>query len=70
MCELIAKNPKGGMGSPSPSLGLIKSVGVEVDVVEGDPRSDSEQAKVEKASAPDLFGSAMKPLRCRAANQQ
>jgi len=62
MCELIAKNPKGGMGTPAPSLGLIKPVDVEVDIAEGDPWSDSEQAKVAKASAPDLFGTAMKPL--------
>jgi hypothetical protein len=62
MCDLIAQNPKGGMGTPSPSLGLIKPVDVEVDVAEGDPWSDPEQAKVDKASAPDLFGTAMKPL--------
>ncbi len=62
MCELIAQNPKGGMGTPSPSLGLIKPVDVEVDIVEGDPWSDSEQAKIDKASAPDLFGTAMRPL--------
>ena len=50
------------MGTPSPSLGLIKPMDVEVDVAEGDPWSDVEQAKVEKASAQDLFGTAMKPL--------
>ena len=62
MCDLIESNPKGGMGTPSPSLGLIKPMDVEVDVAEGDPWSDVEQAKVEKASAQDLFGTAMKPL--------
>lgn len=62
MCELIAQNPKGGMGTPSPSLGMIKPVDVEVDIAEGDPWSDGEQAKVDRASAPDLFGTAMKPL--------
>ena len=62
MCELIAQNPEGGMGTPAPSLGLIKPVDVEVDIAEGDPWSDSEQAKVARASAPDLVGTAMKPL--------
>ena len=31
---------KGGMGTPSPSLGLIKPVDVEVDIADGDPWSD------------------------------
>jgi len=62
MCELLDRNPKGGMGIPAPSLGLIKPVDVEVDVVEGDPWSDSDQAKIDNASAEDLFGTSLKPL--------
>ncbi|BBX06750.1 hypothetical protein [Mycolicibacterium aichiense] len=62
MCELIAQNPKGNMGNPSPSLGLIKPVDIETSVVDGDPWSPAEQAKVNHASEPDLFGSSMVPL--------
>ncbi len=29
MCELLNQNPKGGMGNPSPSLGLIKPTDIE-----------------------------------------
>lgn len=63
MCELIRQNPKGGMGTPSPSLGLIKPVEVlSVTVTDGDAWSAAEQAKVDKASAPDLFDTEMEPL--------
>lgn len=62
MCELIARNPKGNMGNPSPSLGLIKPTDIETSVVDGDPWSPAEQAKVDRASEPDLFGSSMVPL--------
>lgn len=62
MCELIEQNPKGGMGKPSPSLGLIKPVDVEPAVVAGDPWTDKELAKIAAASAPDLFGTSLKPL--------
>ena len=31
-------------------------------VVDGDPWTDDEQAKIDKASAPDLFGTSFKPL--------
>ncbi|MEV0333190.1 hypothetical protein [Nocardia sp. NPDC050717] len=62
MCELLAQNPVGGMGIPSPSLGLIKPTDVEVSVVEGDPWTEAEQAKIDKSSAPDLFGTSLTPL--------
>ena len=62
MCELLEQNPKGGMGTPSPSLGLIKPVDVETTVVAGHPWTEDEQAKVDKASADDLFGTSLKPL--------
>jgi hypothetical protein len=62
MCDLLDQNPKGGMGSPSPSLGLIKPIDVETTVVEGDPWNDAEQTKIDKASAEDLFGTSLKPL--------
>lgn len=62
MCELLARNPKGGMGNPSPSLGLIKPTDIDTSVVDGDPWSPAEQAKVDHASEPDLFGTSMVPL--------
>lgn len=62
MCELLDQNPKGGMGRPSPSLGLIQPVDVEAAVLDGDPWSAAEQAKIDKASAPDLFGTSLRPL--------
>lgn len=62
MCELLARNPKGGMGNPSPSLGLIKPTDIETSVVDGDPWSPAEQAKVNHASEPDLFRTSMVPL--------
>ncbi|WP_275571749.1 hypothetical protein [Mycolicibacterium vanbaalenii] len=62
MCELLAQNPKGGMRKPSPSLGLIKPTDIETSVIEGDPWSPAEQAKVDHASEPDLFGTSMVPL--------
>jgi hypothetical protein len=62
MCELLDQNPVGGMGTPSPSLGLIKPLDVVATVVDGEPWSTAEQAKIEKASAPDLFGTSLKPL--------
>lgn len=62
MCELIARNPKGNMGNPSPSLGLIKPTDIETLVVDGAPWSPAEQAKVNHASEPDLFGSSLVPL--------
>ncbi len=62
MCKLLEANPAGGMGTPSPSLGLIKPTNVQVTVIAGDPWSAAEQAKVEAASAPDLFGTSLKPL--------
>ena len=62
MCELLDRNPKGGMGFPAPSLGLIKPTEVEVSVVDGDPWTTDEQVKIDKASAPDLFGTSLKPL--------
>lgn len=61
MCELLDRNPVGGMGTPSP-LGLIKPTDVVASVVDGDPWTDDEQAKIDKASAPDLFGTSFKPL--------
>ncbi|WND56471.1 hypothetical protein QQA43_28070 [Mycolicibacterium vanbaalenii] len=63
MCELLDKNPVGGMGTPSPSLGLIKPADIEVSVLDGDPWTTDEQAKIDKASAPDLFGSSLAPLQ-------
>jgi hypothetical protein len=62
MCDLLEQNPVGGMGTPSPSLGLIKPIDIETTVVDGDPWTTAEQAKIEKASAPDLFGTSLKPL--------
>jgi hypothetical protein len=62
MCELLDQNPKGGMSTPSPSLGLIKPTDIEVSVVEGDPWTADEQAKIDKASSEDLFGTSLKPL--------
>lgn len=62
MCELLDQNPKGGMGTPAPSLGLIKPTEVEVSVVDGDPWNADERAKIDKACAPDLFGTSLKPL--------
>lgn len=62
MCELIARNPKRNMGNPSPSLGLIKPVDIETSVVDGDPWSPAEQAKINHASEQDLFGSSLMPL--------
>lgn len=62
MCELVRANPPGGMATPSESLGLIKPVDVETSVVAGDPWTPTERAKIEKASAPDLFGSSLRPL--------
>ncbi|WP_102146036.1 hypothetical protein [Mycobacterium hubeiense] len=63
MCELLDQNPKGGMGTPSPSLGLIKPTDVDASVVDGEPWTADEQAKIDKASAPDLFGTSLKPLQ-------
>ena len=62
MCDLLEQNPVDGMGTPSPSLGLIKPIDIEATVVDGAPWTAAEQAKVEKASAPDLFGTSLKPL--------
>ncbi len=62
MCGLLAKNPIGGMGTPSPSLGLIKPTDVEASVVAGEPWSAAERAKIDKSSAPDLFGTSLRPL--------
>ncbi|GAB19231.1 hypothetical protein GOEFS_077_00230 [Gordonia effusa NBRC 100432] len=61
-CELIAANPKGHMALPSPSLGLIKPHDVKVEVRDGDPWTESEQRKIERASAPDLFGTELAAL--------
>ena len=62
MCDLLEQNPVGGMGTPSPSLGLIKPIDIETTIVDGGPWAAAEQAKIEKASAPDLFGTSLKPL--------
>jgi hypothetical protein len=62
MCELLDQNPMGGMGTPSPSLGLIRPIDIEVTVVDGEPWTAAEQAKIDKASAPDLFGTSLQPL--------
>jgi hypothetical protein len=62
MCDLLAQNPVGGMGTPSPSLGLIKPTDIDTAVVDGDPWTDAEQAKIDNASAPDLFGTSLTPL--------
>ncbi|MFA5607735.1 MAG: hypothetical protein WDA07_11160 [Leucobacter sp.] len=62
MCELLDRNPIGGMAIPSPSLGLIKPLDVAAIAVDGDPWNEAEQAKIDRASAPDLFGSSLKPL--------
>ncbi|MGW4367683.1 hypothetical protein ACWEKT_18755 [Nocardia takedensis] len=62
MCGLLERNPVGGMGTPSPSLGLIEPTDVEIGIVAGDPWSAAEQAKIDRASAPDLFGSSLAPL--------
>ncbi|MCV7093338.1 hypothetical protein [Mycobacterium interjectum] len=62
MCELLDQNPVGGMAVPSPSLGLIKPLDIVATVVDGDPWNAAEQAKIDKASAPDLFGTSLKPL--------
>ena len=63
MCELLNQNPKGGMAIPSPSLGLIKPTKVTVTVADGEPWDTAAQAKIDKASAPDLFGTSLKPLQ-------
>jgi hypothetical protein len=63
MCDLLTQNPRGGMGTPSPSLDLIKPIDIEVRVVDGNPWTPDEQAKIAKASAPDLFGTSLKPLQ-------
>jgi hypothetical protein len=63
MCELLDRNPKGGMAIPSPSLGLIKPTKVTVTVADGEPWDAVAQAKIDKASAPDLFGTSLKPLQ-------
>jgi len=62
MCDLIEQNPKGSMGTPCPSLGLIKPLDVEVTVRDGDPWTADEQAKINRASAEDLFGRSLTPL--------
>jgi hypothetical protein len=62
MCGLLEQNPVGGMGIPSPSLGLIKPTDIEVTVVDGDSWTPVEQTKIDKASAPDLFGTSLQPL--------
>ncbi|MCV7007435.1 hypothetical protein [Mycobacterium gordonae] len=62
MCELLDANPIGGMGKPSPSLGLIKPVDVSAIVVDGEPWTAEEQAKINNASVPDLFGTSLTPL--------
>lgn len=62
MCDLLAQNPVGEMVNSAPSLGLIKPRDVKVTVQDGLPWSASEQAKIDKASAPDLFGSSLVPL--------
>ncbi|WP_264024222.1 hypothetical protein [Mycolicibacterium pyrenivorans] len=63
MCELMEQNPKGGMAIPSPSLGLIKPTKVTVTVTDGEPWDVAAQAKIDKASALDLFGTSLKPLQ-------
>lgn len=50
------------MATPSPSLGLIKPRGIRTSVVKGSPWTPAEQAKVDDASAPDLFGTSIRPL--------
>lgn len=62
MCELLDQNPKGGMATPAPSLGLIKPVEVEASVVDGDLWNADEQAKIDKATAADLFGTSLTAL--------
>lgn len=62
MCELLAQNPVGEMVKAAPSLGLIKPREIKVSLADGQPWSASEQAKIDKASAPDLFGSSLAPL--------
>lgn len=62
MCDLLARNPMGGMATPSPSLGLIKPADIETSVTDGDLWTSAEQAKVNQASEPDLFGTALVPL--------
>jgi hypothetical protein len=61
-CELLVANPMGGMATPSPSLGLIKPLDIEVSVADGSPWNSAERAKIEKATAPDIFGSSLRPL--------
>ena len=63
MCELLDRNPKGGMTVPSLSLGLVKPTKVTVTVADGEPWDAAAQAKIDKASAPDLFGTSLKPLQ-------
>lgn len=60
---LMERNPKGGMAIPSPSLGLIKPTKVTVTVTDGEPWDAAAQAKIDKASAPDLFGTSLRPLQ-------
>ncbi|MCC3322008.1 hypothetical protein [Gordonia bronchialis] len=62
MCDLLAQNPVGEMTKRAPSLGLIKPYDIKVTVEDGQPWSKSEQAKIDKASAPDLFGTSLAPL--------
>ncbi|MCT2059582.1 MULTISPECIES: hypothetical protein [Dietzia] len=61
-CDLIRANPAGEMAKPAPSLGLIKPTVRSVEVVPGEPWTPAERAKIEAASAPDLFGNEVPPL--------
>lgn len=63
MCELLEQNPVGEMRAPAPSIGLVKPREVRVTVEDGQPWTKTEQAKIDKASAPDLFGSSLAPLQ-------
>ena len=63
MCGLLERNPLGGMGTPSPSLGLIKPTDIETSIVDGNRWTALEQAKIDRASAPDLFGTSLLPLQ-------
>jgi hypothetical protein len=64
MCELLERNPKGGMGTPSPSLGLTKPTKVIVTVDHTVGRGMRPQRRRSaRHPAPDLFGTSLRPLQ-------
>lgn len=55
-CQMIAMNKAVRMNEPAESLALVKPVNPRLTIEEGKGWTDKQQAKVDRAAEPDLFG--------------